>query len=125
MPFQRGNSGGGRRTAQADGESELTDLSFQALRSEYETYWERISARGGLTKSAQARAEAKEIIAPTAKARFLAVEERTGVPWFMTGIILTREAGSPPNFHAWLHNGDPMFDHDGFPRQTVNVPARR
>jgi lysozyme family protein len=32
------------------------------------------------------------------------------VPWFVTGIVLTREAGSPPNFHAWLHNGDPMFD---------------
>lgn len=103
----------------------MTDLSFAALRPEYETYWERISARGGLTKSAQARAEAKEIIAPTAKARFLAVEERTSVPWFVTGIILTREAGSPPNFACWLHNGDPMRDHDMRPRQTTHVPEHR
>jgi lysozyme family protein len=103
----------------------MTDLSFAALRPEYETYWERISARGGLTKSAQARAEAKEIIAPTAKARFLAVEERTGVPWFVTGIIHTREAGSPPNFACWLHNGDPMRDHDMRPRQTTHVPSHR
>ncbi len=64
-------------------------------------------------------------MAPDARARFRAVEQRTGVPWFVTGIVLTREAGSPPNFHAWLHNGDPMFDHKGCPRQTVNVPAQR
>jgi lysozyme family protein len=39
--------------------------------------------------------------------------------------VHTREAGCPPNFHAWLHNGDPMFDHAGHPRQTVNVPRGR
>ena len=103
----------------------MIDLSFDALRPEYETLWSRVSAPGGLLKSAQARAQAVEIIAWKAQDRFLIVQQRTGVPWFVTGIILTREAGSPPNFHAWLHNGDPMVDHEGRPRQTVHVPAHR
>src|SRR5258707_5330719 len=101
------------------------NLTFDALRPEYEELWGIANKPGGLTRIPETMREARAIFAPAAKARFQAVEKRTGVPWFVTGIVLTREAGSPPNFHAWLHNGDPMFDHDGFPRQTVNVPARR
>ena len=101
------------------------DLSFAALRPEYEELWSQVNSPGGLTRISQTTRVAFAIAAPSAKARFRAVEKRTGVPWFVTGIILTREAGSPPNFHAWLHNGDPMFDHNGFSRQTVNVPAQR
>jgi len=101
------------------------NLTFDALRPEYEELWGIVNKPGGLTCITETMRQANAIVAPAAKARFQAVEKRTGVPWFVTGIVLTREAGSPPNFHAWLHNGDPMFDHDGFPRQTVNVPARR
>jgi lysozyme family protein len=101
------------------------NLTFDALRREYEELWDIVNKPGGLTRIAETKREAYAIATPSAKARFLAVEKRTGVPWFVTGIVLTREAGSPPNFHAWLHNGDPMFDHNGFCRQTVNVPARR
>jgi lysozyme family protein len=101
------------------------NLTFDALRPEYEELWGIVNKPGGLTRITETMRQANAIIAPAAKARFQAVEKRTGVPWFVTGIVLTREAGSPPNFHAWLHNGDPMFDHDGLPRQTVNVPARR
>jgi lysozyme family protein len=101
------------------------NLTFDALRPEYEELWETINQPGGLTRLPETMREAEAIMAPDAKARFKAVELRTGVPWFVTGIVLTREAGSPPNFHTWLHNGDPMFDHGGIPRQTVNVPARR
>ena len=101
------------------------NLTFDALRPEYEELWGIVNKPGGLTRITETMRQANAIVAPAAKARFQAVEKRTGVPWFVTGIVLTREAGSPPNFHAWLHNGDPMFDHDGFPRQTVNVPARR
>jgi lysozyme family protein len=100
-------------------------LTFDALRPEYEHLWTIISGPGGLTRVAATMREAAAIMAPEARERFLAVERRTGVPWFITGIVLTREAGSPPNFHAWLHNGDPMFDHNGAARQTVNVPAHR
>jgi hypothetical protein len=42
--------------------------------------------------------------------------------------VCTTEAvikGNQAMFHAWLHNGDPMFDHNGAARQTVNVPAHR
>jgi lysozyme family protein len=100
-------------------------LTFAALRPEYEELWDIILRPGGLTRLAATLREAEAIMAPDARARFAAVEKRTGVPWFVTGIVLTREAGSPPNFHAWLHNGDPMFDHSGAPRRTVNVPAHR
>jgi lysozyme family protein len=100
-------------------------LTFAALRPEYDELWDAILRPGGLTRPAAAMREAEAIMAPEARARFLDVERRTGVPWFVTGIVLTREAGSPPNFHAWLHNGDPMFDHSGTPRRTVNVPAHR
>jgi lysozyme family protein len=100
-------------------------LTFDSLDPEYEHLWRIINRPGGLTRVAATMREAAAIMAPDARARFLSVERRTGVPWFVTGIVLTREAGSPPNFHAWLHNGDPMFDHNGAARQTVNVPARR
>jgi lysozyme family protein len=100
-------------------------LAFPSLRPEYESLWAAVLRPGGLTRPAATLREAGAIMAPEARARFLAVERRTGVPWFVTGIVLTREAGSPPNFHAWLHNGDPMFDHGGRPRRTVNVPAHR
>lgn len=101
------------------------NLTFDALRPEYEELWDIINRPGGLTRVGATMREAEAIMAPDARSRFVAVERRTGVPWFVTGIVLTREAGSPPNFHAWLHNGDPMFDHHGAPRQTVNVPAHR
>ncbi len=101
------------------------DLTFAALQGEYEHLWTKVIAPGGLTRPHEARDEAAAITAPHAKTMFQLVEQRTGVPWFVTGIIITREAGSPPNFHAWLHNGDPMFDHDGRSRQTVHVPAKR
>ena len=101
------------------------DLTFEALRPEYEDLWAIVTEPGGLTRVPETQRQAYAIAAPGARRRFRAVETRTGVPWFVTGIILTREAGSPPNFHAWLHNGDPMFDHNGFARQTVNVPAHR
>jgi lysozyme family protein len=73
-------------------------LTFAALRPEYEELWDIILRPGGLTRLAATLREAEAIMAPDARARFTAVEKRTGVPWFVTGIVLTREAGSPPNF---------------------------
>jgi lysozyme family protein len=102
----------------------MTDLSFEALRPEYELLWSRVIAPGSLIR-VPAEEEAESILEPAARRRFQNVEILTGVPWFVTGIISVRESGAPPNFHAWLHNGDPMFDHEGHPRQTVHVPAHR
>lgn len=113
------------------------DLSFEALRPDIESNWasfmtanaamgdDHPGAHGGFTNIHETWNQANAIVAPVAKARFKLVEQLTAVPWFVTGIVITREAGSPPNFHAWLHNGDPMFDHNGHPRQTVDVPAHR
>lgn len=104
----------------------MTDFSFEALRPEYETLWTRVIAPGGIREEHEEEAsrEAWAIREPAAKARFLAVQKRTAVPWFVTGIILTREAGGV-DFAAWLHNGDPMFDRHGNPIQTRHVPTHR
>jgi lysozyme family protein len=103
----------------------MTDLSFEALRPEYELLWSHVISPGGVTRETEAFEQAKAIIEPYARSRFMLVQGMTGVPWFVTGIVLTREAGSPPNFACWLHNGDSMKDHDGHPRKTHNIPAGR
>jgi lysozyme family protein len=106
-------------------------LSYEHLRPEYAELWKRVNTPEGFTPPGkvslfeEARGQVALFIQPDAKKHFVEVERLTGVPWFVTAIILTLEAGSPPNFHAWLHNGDPMFDHAGHPRRTVNVPAHR
>jgi lysozyme family protein len=51
------------------------------------------------------------------KARYDAVASKTGVPWYVVGIIHYRE--SSLNFQKHLHNGDPLA------APTVNVPAGR
>jgi lysozyme family protein len=103
----------------------VIDLSFGALKQSYSVLWSRVIAAGGIIRTVETQKQAETILAPEARARFEAVEKITGVPWFVTGIVSVRESGSPPNFHAWLHNGDPMFDHAGNPRRTVDVPADR
>jgi lysozyme family protein len=101
------------------------DLSFLALKQSYAALWPRVLGPGGLTREHETEHQARTILDAAARARFEAVEKTTGVPWFVTGIVSIRESGDPPNFHAWLHNGDPMFDHHGHPRRTVDVPAGR
>lgn len=103
------------------------DLSFESLRHDYEDKWLRFLASGtaGFTNIHETWNEAGMIVAPAAKGRYQRVEALTGAPWFVTGIIHLREAGTPLNFHAWLHNGDSMFDHNGHPRRTHNVPSGR
>jgi lysozyme family protein len=49
------------------------------------------------------------------KARYVAVEATTGVPWAMIACIHRRESDS--NFSAWLGNGDPIN------RKSYHVPA--
>jgi len=57
------------------------------------------------------------IAKPDKTARYRRVEEITGVPWWVVGIIHMLEASA--NFKLHLHNGDPL----GAP--TVRVPAGR
>src|SRR5580692_12809632 len=105
------------------------DLSFDALRPDYAAKWEKFlkansgmgdanpANHGGFTNIHETWTEAENILRPEARARLEAVEKLTEVPWFVTGIVLTREAGSM-NFRAWLHNGDPMHDRAGNPIRT-------
>jgi lysozyme family protein len=79
----------------------------------YFNLWNRASVRPD--SAAAVTAVAQKIIAN--KARYQAVEAKTGVPWFMIGPIHNRE--SSLRFNAHLHCGDPLT------ARTVHVPKGR
>ena len=60
---------------------------------------------------------ARCLVAPHAKARYLAVAARTGVPWFAIAVIHEREASQ--RWDTQLGQGDPLH------RVSVHVPAGR
>ncbi len=63
---------------------------------------------------------AKVLCAPDAKARFVAIQETTKVPWWAIAVIAEREAGGPPKcWHCQLSQGDPLN------QVSHNEPARR
>jgi lysozyme family protein len=43
-----------------------------------------------------------------AKARYVAIANKTGVPWFIVAVIHEREAGGPPHWDTQLGQGDPL-----------------
>jgi lysozyme family protein len=89
---------------------------FPRLQPGYARLWAAMT----VTKTAEAIAQAKHIIAN--KDRYKAVERQARVPWFVTGALHMREISG--KFTGWLHNGDPMR-RDGVPVQTVHVPPHR
>lgn len=68
-----------------------------------------------VTKEGAAEAVAERILAN--KPRYLQVEQDTGVPWIMAGVIHMRE--SDLDFKTHMHNGDSLRDY------THHVPANR
>src|SRR5215467_11436353 len=60
---------------------------------------------------------AKRLVAPNAKARYAAVEKKTGVPWFIIAVIHEREASQ--SWKANLAQGDPWN------KVSVHVPKGR
>src|SRR4051812_12770882 len=90
--------------------------TFAELREGYADLWNGME----ISRVAAAEKEARAIIA--GKAHYLEVERDTKVPWFVVGIIHTREAGSPPDWRACLHNGEDII---GTGRRTRLVPAGR
>lgn len=94
----------------------MPQYTFARLQGEYA----RLFAQMTVTRVAAANAQAKRIIAQ--KARYQAVEQTTGAPWFVIGCLHMREADG--RFDAWLHNGDPMR-RNGVPVRTVHVPKGR
>lgn len=79
----------------------------------YHRMWDRAEILPG--KIAPAKKIARAISAN--RAAYAAVEQATGVPWFMIGAIHCRE--SDMDFSTHLHNGDTLT------RRTVHVPAGR
>jgi len=91
-------------------------MKFESVKDGYKALWQNCQ----VTSVPQARKQAQAIIA--VKDKYREVSKRTGIPWFVLGIIQTREAGSPPDFKAVLHNGERII---GTGRKTKLVPKDR
>ena len=87
--------------------------TYNELREEYARLWASMEIRP--SKAADIEATASKIIGK--KTRYKAVEDETGVPWFVVGVIHAMEGGC--DFATHLHNGDSLA------RRTVQVPAGR
>jgi lysozyme family protein len=88
-------------------------MTFEDLKDSYAPLWKTARFRSGWKKKADAAA--KGVV--KGKAQYQAVENATGVPWFVVGLIHQME--SDRDFMTHLHNGDPLR------ARTVNVPAGR
>lgn len=84
-----------------------------ALRAEYQSMFD--SCQIDAAQQALINAQTDKIIA--AQARYQAVAEPIGVPWYVVGVLHSMEAGL--RFDRHLHNGDPLT------ARTVQVPPGR
>jgi lysozyme family protein len=88
-------------------------VDYAELKSEYAQLW----------ASMEIRSDKRELVMRIArklmrhKAQYLAVEARTGVPWFVVAALHNRE--SDADFAAYLGNGEPLD------RKTALVPKGR
>lgn len=87
--------------------------AFDRLKPEYATLWDSMVINDRLRETIER--QAKRIIAN--RSRYEHVEQATGVPWFVIGIIHVMECGG--SFSKHLHNGDPLT------ARTVQVPKGR
>ncbi|GGF56827.1 hypothetical protein GCM10007301_15650 [Azorhizobium oxalatiphilum] len=87
--------------------------TFASLRSEYARLLATMTITSG--KLATVDATAKKVLAN--KARYMTVQNATGVPWLLVGLIHSMEASL--SFTKHLHNGDPLT------ARTVQVPKAR
>ena len=88
-------------------------MKFEDLKDGYVQLWQTAKFRPGWKDKAEKAA--RGIVA--SKNQYQAVENATGVPWFVVGLIHQME--SDRNFKTHLHNGDPLS------ARTTNVPAGR
>lgn len=86
---------------------------FETLAPEYDSLWASMEIRD--IWEAPVRRSAAQIVAN--RARYEAVETKTGVPWWFVGVIHQMEGGL--NFGTHLHNGDSLK------ARTKQVPAGR
>lgn len=88
-------------------------MKFETLEAEYSGLWATMVLRSSFKPALDASAQT--ILSH--KARYSAVAETTGTPWFVIGLIHQMEAGG--DFSCHLHNGDSLR------ARTRNVPANR
>src|SRR5262245_20010193 len=86
---------------------------FAELKTEYEDLWASMAIRSD--KADVVSRIARKLIAH--KARYQAVEAKTGVPWFVIAALHNRE--SDADFDTYLGNGEPLD------RRTRLVPTGR
>ena len=87
--------------------------TFNEMQAGYRNMWAGMKVRPD--KRAALDKAARKII--DGRVRYQQVEAKTGVPWFMIGVIHYRESSC--NFNTHLHNGDPLS------KRTTRVPANR
>lgn len=88
-------------------------MKFEDLKEDYEDLWARMELKPSMSKGVDYGAA--KVLA--GRARYEAVSEKTGVPWFMVGLMHLMESGC--DFSKHLHNGDPLA------KRTINVPKGR
>ena len=88
-------------------------LTYEALQADYIDLWDRMEMKPSMAKSVDWAAA--KILA--GRARYEAVSDKTGVPWFVIGLLHLMESGA--DFSKHLHNGDPLT------KKTINVPKGR
>lgn len=88
-------------------------MKFDDLKDDYESLWSRMELKPSMSKGVDYGAA--KVLA--GRARYEAVSEKTGVPWFMIGLMHLMESGC--DFSKHLHNGDPLT------ARTINVPKGR
>lgn len=91
----------------------IVSANFTLLNPEYLSNWNDCMI--GPQWKAQAETASATILSNQAK--YVEVQNATGVPWYLVGCLHYRE--SDFDFNTCLHNGDPL------PGPTVNVPAGR
>jgi len=87
-------------------------FDFLSLAPEYDQMFNSMRLTGG---NERLDAAVGKLLA--GKDRYAEVEKRTGVPWFIVGVVHYLETGL--NFQTHLHNDDPLN------ARTVHVPAGR
>ncbi|MFG1465277.1 peptidoglycan-binding protein [Xanthobacter sp. DSM 24535] len=87
--------------------------TFNALKGEYARLWDAMDLEP--KKVAAIDKVARRIIAN--RARYVAIEDVTGVPWAFIGVLHNRESSG--SFSTHLHNGDPLG------ARTTHVPKGR
>lgn len=88
--------------------------TFAATAAGYTNLWNKMV----ITRASALERDARRILA--GRARYLAVERQTGVPWYWIGCAHMRESSC--NFAGVLHNGEHII---GKGRKTRLVPAGR